>query len=250
VLYLNLESEDFELQTRIASNLAGIRNDEYKEYSEERICEIQTQLSRYIVVVRDLKVSAKPSDLIKAVEEFRYKYGRYPGVLIVDYLNEVEPEKEGRSDTTYTSVKKNLKELMKLAARTKSALWTAVQFNREGLKLSQKGGGGKANATHMAESISVLFKATLVLSINLLHEASGEPDVAYLQIACDKYRFHNSRPEILAKIEYQFARLTELDEHETGAVLARIAASGPKPPTPVTQFAQLRNLVITVPEPA
>src|ERR1019366_7013357 len=49
----------------------------------------------------------------------------------------------------------------------------AVQFNREGIKKGKKGSAEGQDATHIAESIAVLFKATLVLTLNLLHGAES-----------------------------------------------------------------------------
>ena len=120
-----------------------------------------------------------------------------------------------------SSVARNLKDLMKLAKRTKSALWTAVQFNREGLKRTKKGSTEKPDATHIAESISILFKATLVLTMNLLE--NDDPDVGYLGVSAKKYRFNSARPELVTELEYQHARLTELSPDE--ALAKRIQAA-------------------------
>jgi len=64
--------------------------------------------------------------------------------------------------------------MMKLAKRVKAALWTAVQFNREGIKKGKKGSTEGPDATHIAESIAVLFKATLVLTLNLRNSSGGQ----------------------------------------------------------------------------
>jgi hypothetical protein len=175
------------------------------------------------VVVHDLLTSARPTDLVKAVEEFRYKFGHHPDVIIVDYLNELEPAKEGKNDTSYSTVGKNLKDMMKLAKRVKAALWTAVQFNREGIKKGKKGSTEGPDATHIAESIAVLFKATLVLTLNLLHGAEEGADIGYLDVRTEKYRFNSARPQLVVKLEYQHARLTELSEED--ALMKRAQAA-------------------------
>src|ERR1035441_6307505 len=48
---------------------------------------VHERCAKYKVVVHDLLTSARPTDLVKAVEEFRYKFGHHPDVIIVDYLN-------------------------------------------------------------------------------------------------------------------------------------------------------------------
>ena len=191
VLYINCESEDYELQARIISNLANIRNDQYRALDLEGLKRVHERCAQYRVIVRDLLTSARPADLSTAVEEFRFKYGQHPDVIIVDYLNELEPAKESKTDTSYSSVARNLKDLMKLAKRAKSALWTAVQFNREGLKKSKKGSTEKPDATHIAESISVLFKATLVLTMSLLDDENQDHDIGFLNLTTEKYRFNS-----------------------------------------------------------
>jgi len=167
VLYINLESEDYELQARIISNLADIRNDRYRTADKPGMQAAHDRCAEYRVIVRDLLHSAKPTDLVNAVEEFRFKFGRHPDVIICDYLNELESEKQSKNDTTYVTVAQNLKALMKLAKRANAALWTAAQLNREGVKKS-KASGGKPDATNIADSISILFKATLVFTLQLL----------------------------------------------------------------------------------
>jgi hypothetical protein len=115
-----------------------MRNDRYRALDLEGLRAVHEQCAKYKVVVHDLLTSARPTDLVKAVEEFRYKFGHHPDVIIVDYLNELEPAKESKNDTSYSTVGKNLKDMMKLAKRVKAALWTAVQFNREGIKKARK----------------------------------------------------------------------------------------------------------------
>ena len=214
VLYINCESEDYELQARIISNLANIRNDQYRALDLEGLKRVHERCAQYRVIVRDLLTSARPADLSTAVEEFRFKYGQHPDVIIVDYLNELEPAKESKTDTSYSSVARNLKDLMKLAKRAKSTLWTAVQFNREGLKKSKKGSTEKPDATHIAESISVLFKATLVLTMSLLDDENQDHDIGFLNLTTEKYRFNSARPELVIQLDYQHARLSELPNEE------------------------------------
>jgi len=223
VLYINCESEYYELQARMVTNLADMRNDRYRALDLEGLKAVHERCANYKVVVHDLLTSARPTDLVKAVEEFRYKFGQHPDVIIVDYLNELEPAKEGKNDTSYSTVGKNLKDMMKLAKRVKAALWTAVQFNREGIKKGKKGSTEGPDVTHIAESIAVLFKATLALTLNLLHGAEEGADIGYLDVRTEKYRFNSARPQLVVKLEYQHARLTELSEED--ALMKRAQAA-------------------------
>src|ERR1039457_1213312 len=113
--------------------------------------------------------------------------------------------------------------MMKLAKRVKAALWAAVQFNREGIKKGKKGSTEGREAHHIAETIAVLFKATLVLTLNLLHVAEEGADIGYLDVRTKKYRFNSARPRLVVKLEYQHARLTELSEED--ALMKRAQAA-------------------------
>jgi len=62
----------------------------------------------------------------------------------------------------------------------------------------------------------------------LLAEKEPEPAVGHLELSVNKYRFNSARPELVAKIEYQHARLTELSEKEAEAKWAEAAAAGVK----------------------
>jgi replicative DNA helicase len=220
VLYLNLESEDYELQTRIACNLAGIPSHRYRSLDRDALRAIHQGLSRYTVAVRDLLESSRPSDIRNAVEDFKLTTGRYPDVLCIDYLNEIEPEKDSNGrENSFSVMGKNLKEMLKLAKRINAALWTAVQLNREGLKKSRSV-ADPPDASHISESIAVLFKASLVLSLQLLPQGyEPEDNVGYLRLHTLKYRFNASRPECVIRLDYPLARFRELDLDEASRII-------------------------------
>jgi hypothetical protein len=129
---------------------------------------------------------------------------------------------------------KNLKELLKLAKRTDCALWTAVQQNREGLKKS-KSLVDPPDASHISESIAVLFKASLVLQLQLI-PGPAEENVGYLKLQTLKYRFNAARPECVLQLLYQYARFRELDPNEAAVIIGQAAIEQTKkkkepPPT-------------------
>jgi len=118
VLYINLESEDVELHARIASNLLNMPNGRFHKQEPEEMLRAGERLSKYTFSVRDLIDSSKPSDIRRAVEDFKAGIGRYPDVICVDYLNEAEPEKDSNGRvTSYKVMGDNLKELQKIAKR-------------------------------------------------------------------------------------------------------------------------------------
>jgi len=219
VLYLNCESEDYELQACIISNLADMRNDCYRSLEIEGLRAVHARCAPYRVVVRDLLTSSRPTDISNSVEEFRFKYGQHPDLIVVDYLNELEPAKENKNDTSYSSVARNLKDLMTLAKRTKSALWTAVQFNREGLKRAKKGSTEKPDATHIAECISILFKATLVLTMHLLE--NDDPDVGYLGVSTESSQTSIQGSQLQSISPLRVAGASELDPDQTVRATSR-----------------------------
>ncbi len=245
VLYLNCESEDYELQTRIVCNLANIPSSRYRHLDREELRAVHEKLSRYTIAVRDLMESARPSDVHAAVEDFKLSIGRYPDLICVDYLNELEPERDSNGrENSYGVMGKNLKELLKLAKRTNCALWTAVQLNREGLRKSKKL-SDPPDASHISESIAVLFKASLVLSLQLVPQNSPEENIGYLKIQTLKYRFNASRPECVVRLEYQYARFRELKTDEASVIISQAAVeetqgknSAPhqRPPLPPSVF--------------
>ena len=54
VLYINCESEDYELQARIITNLAKMRNDHYRALDVAGLKAVHERCAKYQVVVYDL----------------------------------------------------------------------------------------------------------------------------------------------------------------------------------------------------
>ena len=56
-----------------------------------------------------------------------------------------------------------------------------------------------------------------------LHGAEEGADIGYLDVRTEKYRFNSARPQLVVKLEYQHARLTELSEED--ALMKRAQAA-------------------------
>ena len=105
---------------------------------------VEKKPSLYIV---DIPGRSTPADLIRELQLYHAKFGCYPDVVILDYINEMEPV--GKWGNTSEKFKNLGVELRRIARTYKIILVTAMQENREGSKLKDK---SKGDLTTIGES--------------------------------------------------------------------------------------------------
>jgi replicative DNA helicase len=100
--------------------------------------------SLYIV---DIPGRATSADIIRELQVYYMKTGKYPEVLVIDYVNELEPV----TSWSNTSEKfKNLGvELRRIARSFKLLIVTSMQENREGMQMKNK---EKSDLSNISES--------------------------------------------------------------------------------------------------
>lgn len=182
----------------IAAGKLGFQRSTYRE----SLIKLQNEKpSFYIVDIPDLATSA---DIIAELELYYTKFGKYPDVLILDYLNEMEPVSKWHN----TSEKfKNLGvEIRRITRSYKIRFVTAMQENREGMKLKDR---SKSDLTNVGESqyfSNVCFffvhlyqdKEGIDEATNQLHWAfkknrAGKKDVAFSTFVSGEYNYVGDR---------------------------------------------------------
>lgn len=136
--------------------------------------------SLYIVDVPDKATSA---DLITETELYYTKFGKYPDILILDYINEMEPlESWGNTSEKF----KNLGVEIRRVVRTyKYGFVSSMQENREGKKVKDK---SKVGTEHMGESH--YFQNVCNTVIYLYQDSEGVDEISnQLHMSIKKNRY-------------------------------------------------------------
>lgn len=111
----------------------------------EKLIDIKQQ--EYPLYIVDIPDKATPADVISELELYFAKTGKYPEVVVLDYVNEMEPIK------AYSNTSEKFKNLgVELRRITRSygiRLVTSMQLNREGKKMKN---GEKRDLEHVSES--------------------------------------------------------------------------------------------------
>ena len=150
------------------------------------------------VYVVDIPGKSTSADLVRELQLYHAKFGKYPDVVILDYVNEMEPISKWNN----TSEKfKNLGVEIRRIARTYKILFiTAMQENREGMKMKDK---SKGDLTTIGESHYFSNVCHVVC-----HLYQDEIDIAsnQLHISFEKNRYGPKKVSIsvFANAEYNY----------------------------------------------
>jgi replicative DNA helicase len=135
-----------------------------KEHYRQQLINIkQTNPRLYIV---DIPGEATTADIIAELELYYTIRGNYPSVIILDYLNEIEPVSSWNN--TSEKFKNAGVEIRRIARTYKVGFVTSMMENREGKKIKDK---TKIGLEHVSESH--YFANVCHLFIHLYQDAEG-----------------------------------------------------------------------------
>jgi len=170
VLSLEVPKEDYELIIDSRHSLLsfnGLRTGDLqgnREYYRQRLIEMTHTVPRLYIV--DIPGECTTADLISETELYYTINGKYPEVVILDYLNEFSPL-EGWNNTS-EKIKNSGVEIRRFARTYKSGFITSMQENREGKKIKDK---TKVGTEHISEGH--YFTNVCHLMIHLYQDAEG-----------------------------------------------------------------------------
>jgi len=168
----------------------------------ESLIKLQSEKPNLYLV--DIPDSATSADIIAELELYYTKYGKYPDVIVLDYLNEMEPvSKWGNTSEKF----KNLGvEIRRITRSYKIRFVTAMQENREGMKLKDR---SKSDLTNVGESqyfSNVCFffvhlyqdkdgidEATNQLHWSFKKNRAGKKDLSFVTFVSGEYNYVGDR---------------------------------------------------------
>jgi len=241
VLYLNYESVARQIQARIAANLTGIPNSKLRRREGITLGERQAAyrpLQRYRVAVRDMMQCPKPSDIRRVLEEYRMLHDCYPELVVVDYLQRIQPERDSYGKENSNSVLKRIvNDLLQIAGKTNTCIWTFMQVNRPGLKKATS--GSPYDETDVADGICVLYDTTLWLILQHIESKTDDKDTVHISARLGKYRYSTDLADCIWRLDYEHSRFMELSPDQAEAFLVNAGMS--KAEEAMTQFAKAKK---------
>lgn len=138
----------------------------------EKLIDIAEQ--KYPLYIVDIPDKATSADVIKELELYFAKTGKYPKVVIIDYINEMEPI-AGYNNTS-EKFKQLGVELRRIARSYGIRIITAMQLNREGKKIKD---GEKRDLEHVSESH---YFSNVCHVVIFLHQDANGIDAATNQL--------------------------------------------------------------------
>lgn len=207
VLFITLELAKEIVETRIDSNITNISLDELdtidlQEYLE---CCKKGYEGKGKIIVKEFPTSSVNTSAVTALlEELKQKKNFIPDVLILDYINLINPTRHVDS-STYVQIKAVAEELRGICVKNDLVGITGTQVNREGIK------NGEINLTDTSESMGLPFTLDFMISGFATPE---QRENNYIIMKPTKNRFSGFvNTNIMLELDFNYMRLSDLPEN-------------------------------------
>jgi len=219
VLYITLEISEHRISSRIDANLLNL------PLSDLHTLEVNDLVKRFEAFKNttkrgDLFIKEFPTGSINVInikgliKELYMKHGFTADVIMIDYLNLMNPARNtGKNTNSYINVKTTAEELRGLAVETNSVVITVTQTNRDGID------GGEVSLDSVSESAGVPHTADFFCGIFQNEQ----------QRAANIYMFKVLKNRYSDKVNFRFAlgvsfshmRIFQLDETTENEIATR-----------------------------
>jgi len=173
VITLEVPFEDYQLIVDSRDSLLsfddinnGTLNANREHYRQSLMHNANSQPRLYLV---DIPGDATTADIISELELYYTIQGKYPDIIILDYLNEISPVEAWSAP--WEKFKNAGVEIRKITRMYKLGFVTSMQENREGKKIKDK---TKVGTEHISESH--YFANVCHLMIHLYQDSEGIDD--------------------------------------------------------------------------
>lgn len=209
VLYVTLELSEDIISTRIDANITNTSLDEL-----ERI-EIQEYVKRceegYAgkgrIIVREFPTSSVTTNALHGlIAELKQKQNFTPDVLIVDYINLINPARLNNNYNSYQAIKAAAEEIRGVCVRYDMVGITATQVNRDGIK------SGEIELTDTSESIGLPFTLDFMCG-GIQTEEQRAQNIVIMKVMKNRWSgFVNTK--FALNLDFNLMRLSDLSVEE------------------------------------
>lgn len=163
VLYITLEMSQEKIAERIDANLMNVSLPDLKVMHQKafkkRMESINARTQGRLFIKEFPSAAAHVGHFRNLLNELGLKKGFAPDVVLIDYLNICASVRSRNSSDLYQHIKAIAEEIRGLAVERKLPIWSAAQFNREGIKSTDP------EMTDTAESMGLPATCDLLLAL-------------------------------------------------------------------------------------
>lgn len=158
ILYISCELSEQQIIERVRANLLSVEQDEVLLVDDNIIPKVENKF--YVHYFNSFSICS--NDIAKLLKKYQEK-GITFDILIVDYIQLINPNKKSSNDSMYLVYGFVSSELRSVANDFNLVLWTASQKNRDGY--DKKGNGSTATATNAdtSGSMGIIHNADVVI---------------------------------------------------------------------------------------
>jgi KaiC/GvpD/RAD55 family RecA-like ATPase len=178
VLYISLELPVTMIYRRYVSMVTGISQRDITARSSEAIQKINSAGKTIEdIIIEQMPVGSTPNDIRAFLKEFELKRGYIPDVLIVDYLDLMNPNEKVSADNVFEKDKRSTEQLRQILVDYDMIGITASQQNRGAVTATD------LNHSHIAGGISKINTTDTYASIIFTDamKAAGEMAIQFLK---------------------------------------------------------------------
>lgn len=137
-VYVTFEMSDDRISRRMDANANDLTLDEIRKYTEEQLRDtfnlLRNKKHGYLILKEFGPGEVTAAKLRLYLKEVEMAMGEPVDVLVVDYLNLMTSTRSGRENSLFLNGKYVSEDLVSLAKKLNIAIFTAVQFGRQGQK--------------------------------------------------------------------------------------------------------------------
>jgi replicative DNA helicase len=213
VLYITLEMSEEEIAKRIDANLLNAPMDDVvtlpKQVFQQRIAGVKQKIGQGALKIEEYPTggSANVLHFRALLNELYLKKNFKPDVIVIDYLNNCGSSriKLGGSINLYSYIKAIAEEIRGLAIETNTRIWSATQFNRDGMKTSDP------SMTDTSESIGLPAVVDLLWMLVRSEELDNLGQIQVSQ-AKNRYRDITKDPKFIIGFDRPKMRIYDVGQ--------------------------------------
>lgn len=183
ILFFSLEMSYQEVMSRMIARMGMVPQHSIRDAkltNEEKIRVGKSlkfgKLYNHTFDVIDLPKGATVSAIERVIDDYKDR-NIIPDVVVVDYLNIMAPEKNGKDEQDWLSQASIAEKLHELARYKEVVVLTALQLNPKAVSANNASGGGSANAT-IRRSTQILDNFNFCLMIETRKDEKNFPDIS------------------------------------------------------------------------
>ena len=212
VAFISAEMADADVVHRLGANMLNVPLSKYEQFARDpqKVKKKLASLSGQLIPPGNLYVKEFPTSqaTVNDVESYLTTLEDSQGiklkVVIVDYINILQNQRNPNSENTYMKIKQIAEDLRAMAQRNEWIIITATQINRSGYDSSEINMGNIAESAGLGHTVDFMYGIIQDSSMHLANEYW----LKILKVRKGSGKNTKNRYEI----NYDYMRLTETDE--------------------------------------